>query len=106
MRARLGSQQSQVVDLKDGVPGADQGGHIIGARFYGPGEQINYYPQNAALNLGDWKLMENKWAEALAAGKDVKVEIKAIFNTGTGRPDAFDVDYWIDGEINSILFPN
>ncbi len=106
VRVRLGNQQIRAVDVKDGVRGTDQGGHIIGARFFGAGEQINYYPQSANLNQGAWKTMENGWANAMVAGKDVKVEVKAIFNSSSGRPDKFEVRYSIDGQPFLETFDN
>lgn len=51
-------QQGKSVDIKDGIKGDDQGGHIIARVFNGPGEQINYVPQTAKLNNGEWKSME------------------------------------------------
>lgn len=41
--------------------------------------------------------MENEWAKALDEGKDVKVEIKAIFDGESKRPSRFNVSYWYDG---------
>ena len=43
-------QQRKAVEIKDGVKGEDQGGHLIARNFNGPGEQISYIPQNAKLN--------------------------------------------------------
>lgn len=97
-RVRLRNQQIRAVDVKDGVRGVDQGGHIVGSRFFGPGEQINLYPQSANLNQGAWKTMENSWADAMAAGKDVKIEVEAVFSGASKRPDSFKVKYTIDGE--------
>jgi hypothetical protein len=105
-RVRLGNQQIRAVDLKDGVRGVDQGGHIVGSRFFGPGEQINLYPQSANLNQGAWKTMENGWADAMVQGKDVKIEVEAIFSGASKRPDAFDVSYWIDGVKTKTSFIN
>jgi DNA/RNA non-specific endonuclease len=105
-RVRLGNQQIRAVDIKDGVRGVDQGGHIVGSRFYGPGEQINLYPQSANLNQGAWKTMENSWADAMVQGKDVKIEVEAIFSGTSKRPDAFDVSYWIDGVKTKTSFIN
>ncbi len=31
---------------------------------------------NSNLNRGEWKILENRWANALRKGKAVKVEIK------------------------------
>ena len=58
-------QQRKAVEIKDGVKGEDQGGHLIARIFNGPGEQINYIPQNAKLNNGEWRAMEAKWQKAL-----------------------------------------
>jgi len=105
-RVRLGNQQIRAVDVKDGVRGVDQGGHIVGSRFFGPGEQINLYPQSANLNQGPWKTMENSWADAMVAGKDVKIEVKAIFEGPSKRPDSFKVKYTIDGQPFQENFVN
>jgi hypothetical protein len=106
VRVRLGNQQIKAVDVKDGIRGSDQGGHIIGSRFFGPGEQINLYPQSAALNQGAWKQMENTWAEAMVQGKDVRVEVRATYNGTSARPINFEVEYWIDGSYNFREFVN
>ncbi len=106
VRARLNSQQIRSVDIKEGVKGTDQGGHAIAARFYGPGEQINYYPQAANLNQGEWKRMENLWAEAMVTkfdesgiiikkGEDVKIQILPVFKGNGKRPVKFEVRYKI-----------
>ena len=105
-RVRLKNQQIRAVDIKDGVRGEDQGGHIIASRFFGPGEQINLYSMSGNLNQGAWKQMENLWADAMVAGKDVKIQVKAIFNGSSKRPSGFEVDYWIDGQISTRTFPN
>jgi len=105
-RVRLGNQQIRAVDVKDGVRGVDQGGHIVGSRFFGPGEQINLYPQSANLNQGPWKTMENSWADAMVAGKDVKIEVKAIFEGPSKRPMKFEVEHWIDGKYKLEKFDN
>jgi DNA/RNA non-specific endonuclease len=106
VRVRLGNQQIRAVDVKEGVRGADQGGHIIASRFFGPGEQINLYPMSANLNLGAWKQMENLWADALVAGSDVKINIKSVFSGTIKRPDAFEVEYLIDGTKTKRTFIN
>lgn len=106
VRVRLGNQQIRAIDVKDGVRGVDQGGHIVASRFFGPGEQINMYPMVDKLNLGEWKRMENSWADAMVAGKDVKVEVRAIFEGESARPSKFEVDYWIDGIKETKPFNN
>lgn len=94
-------QQGKSVDIKDGIKGDDQGGHIIARVFNGPGEQINYVPQTATLNNGEWKTMEKKWNDALSEGKKVEVDIKINYADNL-RPTDFDVTYIIktsDGKI-------
>lgn len=88
-RVRLKNQQIRAVDIKDGVRGEDQGGHIIASRFFGPGEQINLYSMSANLNQGAWEQMESSWADEMVAGKDVKIQVDAVFNGASKRPDAF-----------------
>lgn len=106
MRVRLGNQQVRAVDVKEGIRGTDQGGHIVASRFWGPGEQINLYPQSANLNLGAWKQMENIWAEAIVQGGDVKIQVEAVFEGKLLRPQAFEVTYWIDGVKTQRTFIN
>lgn len=94
-------QQGKSVDVKNGIKGDDQGGHIIARVFNGPGEQINYVPQTAKLNNGEWKSMEKKWNDALSEGKKVEVDIKINYADNL-RPTDFDVTYIIktsDGKI-------
>ena len=84
-------QQRKAVEIKDGVKGEDQGGHLIARIFNGPGEQINYILQNANLNNGEWRVMEAKWQKALEEGKKVEIEIKIRYPSGSEskRPDKF-----------------
>ena len=106
-RGRNTYQQGKSVTLKDGVPGQDEGGHLIGDRFFGPSEQINYHAMDEALNQGAWKRIENEWATALKAGKDVKnVKIKANFEGASKRPVSFEVDYTIGDLKKSKFFDN
>jgi filamentous hemagglutinin len=65
---RNGYQQSVKCNgAKGGMPGTDQGGHLIGSRFDGAGEQINLVPMTSNVNLSQWKSMENNWAAQLNA---------------------------------------
>ncbi|WP_198574662.1 DNA/RNA non-specific endonuclease [Caulobacter hibisci] len=105
---RNGYQQSkagQENGVKDGVAG-DEGGHLIAAIFNGPGEQINYHAMDGALNKSGWKVMENEWAAALKDGKAVDVDIKAVFDGDSKRPEAFRVEYVIDGKPSTRTFFN
>ena len=92
-------QQRKAVEIKDGVKGEDQGGHLIARIFNGPGEQINYIPQNAKLNNGEWRAMENEWKKELRAGKKVEVEIQIIYDGDINkRPKRFLVEYKVGNE--------
>jgi len=105
---RNGYQQTkagQEGGIKDGVDG-DEGGHLIAAIFNGPGEQINYHAMDGTLNKSGWKVMENEWAAALKEGKQVDVDIKAVFEGDSKRPDAFRVEYVIDGKPSTRTFFN
>jgi hypothetical protein len=42
MKDRNMYQQRKAVEIKDGVKGEDQGGHLIARIFNCPSEQINY----------------------------------------------------------------
>ncbi len=105
-RGRNTHQQGKSVELKDGVKGTDEGGHLIADRFYGPGEQINYLPQKGSLNQGAWKKMENDWAKELAAGKKVEVDIRPIFEGNSKRPIGFKVKETINGKSKIREFKN
>jgi hypothetical protein len=104
-RGRNKYQQVRSLEIKDGIIGEDEGGHLIAQIFNGPGEQINYVPQKAVLNNGAWKMMEKEWADALKQGKKVKVEISMIYDK-TKRPELFRVFYEIDGEEIIKTFKN
>jgi len=56
--------------------GADDGGHIIGARFGGLPTGENLVAQNRNFNRGEYKRLENHWAEELEAGNKVYVNIE------------------------------
>ncbi len=88
-------QQRDAVEIK----GEDQGGHLIVRSFNGPGEQINYIPQNAKLNNGEWRVMENEWKKELKAGKKVEFDIQIIYDGDINKsPKRFLVEYKVGNE--------
>lgn len=97
-RGRNNYQQGKSVDIKDGVKGQDDGGHLIAQMFDGPGEQMNYVPMNSAINRsgGDWHQLEQMLKSELSAGRKVDIDIKMIYPQGSKRPDTFQVFYSID----------
>jgi DNA/RNA non-specific endonuclease len=89
---RNGYQQSLKANkVKDGLPGQDQGGHLLAARFGAPGEQINLVPMKKTLNQspGTWAAMEQEWANTLNGnGTITTIEINISYGTN-GRPNGF-----------------
>jgi len=84
--------------LQRGGNGApkDNGGHMIGARFNGPVELINYHAMDAATNQhGAWKRMEDEWDATLTGNnpQTVQVVIRPQFNGNSKRPFRFDVRF-------------
>ncbi len=60
----------------DHALGADDGGHLIGARFGGESAGENLIAQNRNFNRGAYKRMENQWARELEAGNKVFVNLE------------------------------
>lgn len=84
----------------------DDGGHLIATRFNGPPDAFNTVPQDAHLNRGDWKAMENEWAENIEEGRDVKVMVEPVYDDKSIRPARFDVVYQVDDQIYQKHFVN
>ncbi|MBD8037380.1 DNA/RNA non-specific endonuclease [Solibacillus sp. A46] len=80
----------------------DDGGHLIGAQFNGPGDIDNLIPQNSQINRRGavWYNMETEWANALkeVPPKKVSVNIKPIYSNNSMRPDSFTIRYQIEGK--------
>lgn len=85
---------------------SDEGGHLIGTRFNGPTDAFNLVPQDADLNRGEWKAMENTWADQVENGKDVKVMIEPVYRDDSGRPESFEVLSQADNELTYTSFLN
>ncbi|GAA4035711.1 DNA/RNA non-specific endonuclease [Parerythrobacter jejuensis] len=84
----------------------DHGGHFVGARFNGPGDGANLFPQNGNFNVSAYKRMENSWAKALEGGKRVTVDIKPTYSGSSLRPNKITVNYTIGNETFSRVFRN
>ncbi|MCA3696759.1 DNA/RNA non-specific endonuclease [Aquidulcibacter sp.] len=81
----------------------DEGGHLIAARFGGPANSKNLFPQNQNFNRSAYKALENTWVAALNRGESVWVKIEPVYSTSkTQRPDAIVVEYKI-GQSNRAL---
>lgn len=72
---------------------SDDGGHLIGARFMGQGDPENLIAQDAKLNRGGYKSLENVWADNLEQGKSVDVDIQPVYQDVVTRPHAIMGNY-------------
>ena len=70
-----------------------EGGHLIAKLFGGAGERINLIPQLSSVNRGEFRVMEKEWADAIRAGKEVKVEVSPIYSGSSKVPDDLLVKY-------------
>ena len=82
--------------------GLDDGGHLIGTQFNGPGDLDNVIAMNREINRsgGTWYNMEEEWASALkeVPPRKVTVDIQPVYSGKSLRPDAFNVIYEIEGK--------
>ncbi|OYN86536.1 DNA/RNA non-specific endonuclease [Parenemella sanctibonifatiensis] len=85
------SHQDKTPGKRDG----DHAGHVFGDRFGGSPEVDNLLSQAADVNLGSYKKLENEWADALEAGKDVKVKVEPKYDGDGMRPTEFKVNYTV-----------
>jgi len=91
--------------VQDRVP-SDDGGHYIAARFEGPSDSFNHFAQNANFNRGAYRLVEDKWAEALRRGGKVFVNIIPHYQGTSKRPDRIDLSWSVNGRKYQASFPN
>ena len=81
----------------------DDGGHLIGRQFKGSGQIDNLVPQSREHNRagGVWYQMEQMWADTLKKGGTVEVDIQIIYPENSGRPEGFQVHYYLNDEAFS-----
>lgn len=68
----------------------------MGDRFGGSPELDNLVSQARRVNLSDFKVIENEWANALKNKQRVTVDIDINYSSPDSRPISFDVSYTID----------
>ncbi|EOL45832.1 DNA/RNA non-specific endonuclease [Enterococcus caccae] len=81
-------------DTLDKLQG-DHAGHLAGDRFGGSPKLDNLVSQASHVNLSSYKKLENKWADAVVKGQQVKLKVTLNY-ADNARPTSFDVDYTID----------
>ena len=105
----IGQGRSRSAQASAGRPDrrlSDDGGHYIARRFNGPTEAFNHFAQDANFNRGAYRALEDQWARAIRAGKAVMVRVVPSYDASSRRPSRINVWFWIDGEENSVRFPN
>ena len=85
---------------------SDDGGHYIAARFNGPTEAFNHFAQDATVNRGRYRLLEDEWAREKRAGRVVTVKIVPQFGGDSIRPSTINVWWTVDGTKKSAKFSN
>jgi len=84
----------------------DDKGHLIGDQFGGAPRMENLIPQDAKINQGIYKSLEDQLAKQVKNGKDVHSEIKPIYEGASWRPTSLVYKYSIDGAKFLKIFPN
>ena len=108
-RLELNESQRKTIN-EDNVGGEDKKdtddrGHLIADRFGGSNKIENLVPMDANLNRGEYKKIENLWADAISDGKNVEVKVEPIYEGDSRRPSFFDISYSINGEerVTSLI---
>ncbi|WP_367871842.1 DNA/RNA non-specific endonuclease [Luteolibacter sp. Populi] len=82
---------------------SDEGGHLAASRHDGPRIALNHVAQDANLNRGVWRVMEDHWSKLAAAGKRVQVETDIYYEGESLRPSRFEVKVTVDGKFQGRL---
>lgn len=84
----------------------DDRGHLIGDRFDGNNTLANIVSMDSSLNQGEYKAMEDIWAESIQAGNNVSGTIELKYSGNSYRPDTIEVWYDIGKGIVKKIFQN
>lgn len=102
VRSRTSQIQAGGADRRVG----DDGGHYIAPRFRGPTDAFNHFAQDANVNRGRYRLLEDEWARDKRAGRSVTVRIVPKFDGTSMRPSEINVWWTVNGQEKSQKFPN
>ncbi|MEH8017233.1 DNA/RNA non-specific endonuclease [Rheinheimera muenzenbergensis] len=81
---------------------SDDGGHIIGHRFMSDQGLKNLFPQDANLNRGAYKSMENEWEDWTKEGYEVKLGVR-LDPPGSDRPDNIYTKYRVYDPVSGDM---
>ncbi len=84
----------------------DDGGHYIAHRFNGPNDSFNHFPQDAGVNRGKYRALEQKWFNARAKGTPVSLAMNISYPKGSRRPDVIRIWYNIGGDTKYAKIDN
>lgn len=86
----------------------DDAGHGIANSLGGPGGKYgkNIFPQNPAVNRGEFNRLEIKISKAVQNGNEVYVRVKPIYSQGSTRPYKVIYQYRLNGKTMSKIFNN
>lgn len=85
---------------------SDHGGHLIARIFGGSGELDNLVAMDKIVNNSDYRIVENRWKNALQEGKEVNVTIDIVYDGRSKRPKEFNINYIIDNNDDTLTIPN
>jgi hypothetical protein len=102
VRSRTAQSRAGGTERRSG----DDGGHYVAARFNGPSDAFNHFAQDAKINRGRYRLLEDEWAREKRGGRHVTVKIVPQFTGGSIRPSAINIWWTTAGERRSIKIPN
>ncbi|MGR6327554.1 DNA/RNA non-specific endonuclease [Sphingomonas sp. XXL09] len=102
VRSKLAQAQAGGADRRP----TDDGGHYIAARFDGPTDAFNHFAQDANFNRGEYRRLEDQWARAKRAGRNVTVRILPSYDGASKRPSKINIWFNINGYRRSLAIPN
>ncbi len=105
-RLKFGEPESNWSQNTLGKRQNDHAGHLIGNRFGGSNDLDNLVSMKESVNLGTFKILENKWAKAISNKEKVSLCIKIEYNGKSKRPDVFKIKYKINGKTKKEKIKN
>ena len=104
--ASIGKGDERPAATVDGERTGDDRGHLIGHQFNGSDRMENLVPQDWRINQKSFRKLEDRLAEQVKAGRDVRVSVIPFYGGDSRRPDGVFYFYNIDGVSHVVLFPN